>query len=343
MKQVTVIGHFGNDQNCSDGQTIKTRTIANELQRYYGSDEVITVDTHGSLRTFFKAFWIIRSAFRNSKNVIIMPAENGLRVFAPLCAAQKKRNQNVKLHYVVIGGWLTTFLERHKLLISSLCKFDGIYVETSTMKRGLEEVGLNNSIVMPNCKNLRILSEEELVYSEAEPLKLCTFSRVMRKKGIEDAVNAVKEINEQYGREVYALDIYGQVDNAESEWFDELEMSFPSFVKYKGVTRHNSSVDVIKAYFAMLFPTHFYTEGIPGTIIDAFAAGVPVISSKWESYSDILEDGITGIGYEFDNYEEFKKVLCFAADNPEKILSMKTKCILAAKKYTPEQVVKALL
>ena len=52
----------------------------------------------------------------------------------------------------------------------------------------------------------------------------------MKEKGIEDAVNAVKTVNEHFGRTVYTLDIYGQVDSAQTEWFNELENTFPSYI-----------------------------------------------------------------------------------------------------------------
>ena len=66
---------------------------------------------------------------------------------------------------------------------------------------------------------------------------------------------------------------------------------------------------MLKNYFLLAFPTKFYTEGIPGTILDAYAAGVPVIASKWESFFDVIEEGKTGIGYEFDNQKELEKIL----------------------------------
>lgn len=47
-------------------------------------------------------------------------------------------------------------------------------------------------------------------------------------KGIEDAVNAVEAVNEYFGRMVYTLDIYGQVDFEQAEWFDELKDNIPS-------------------------------------------------------------------------------------------------------------------
>ena len=176
-----------------------------------------------------------------------------------------------------------------------------------------------------------------------EPYKLCTFSRVIQEKGIEDAIKSVISVNEQLRRTVYTLDIYGPVDQNQTEWFDKLQNSFPKYIKYKGVIESSKSVEVLKDYFALLFPTHYYTEGIPGTVIDAYAAGVPVISSKWESFSDLIDDGITGIGYAFDNTDELTKLLLCMAEQPQIILNLKRACIAKAEKFTPETVVDILV
>ena len=48
---------------------------------------------------------------------------------------------------------------------------------------------------------------------------------------------------------------------------------------------------------------------IPGTVIDAYAAGVPVISAKWESFADLIRDGETGIGYPFGDENALEEIL----------------------------------
>lgn len=336
MKKVAVIGHFAFGLEYLDGQTIKTKIVADELCRRYGEDQVEKIDTHGGMKTLFKIPFQIFHTLKNSKNVIILPAHNGLRVNAPLLAFARNFFKNRRIHYVVIGGWLPEFLKKRKNLMRILKSFDGIYVETNTMRKELEEQGFTNVHVMPNCKNLNILEKSQLIYHHSEPYKLCTFSRVMKEKGIEDAVEAVNVVNEHFGRIVYTLDIYGQVDPEQTEWFEQLKSNLPDCAKYRGIVPFNQSVEVLKKYFALIFPTGFFTEGIPGTIIDAYAAGVPVISSEWESFSDVVDDDVTGIGYEFGKNDELHIVLENIAINPQIIQNMKTACIEKAKEFTPE-------
>lgn len=340
--KASILGHFGEGANLLNGQTVKTKIVTEELKDKLGQDQVLKIDTHGGWRTLLKAPFQAFRALKSSANVIIFPAHNGLRVYAPLLSVQRYFFRNRKLHYVVIGGWLPHFLLKRKSLAKSLKKFDGIYVETNTMKSALETQGFENVYVMPNCKKLTVLSGNELVYPSGVPYKLCTFSRVMKEKGIETAVNIIKKVNDRLGYIAYSLDIYGQVDTAQIDWFEGLKAQFPKYIRYCGCVDANQSVEVLQKYFALLFPTHFYTEGIPGTIIDAYAAGIPVISAKWESYSDVVDEGITGVGYDFDDVDQFEKNLLEVAQNPKELLDMKENCIQKARDYIPESAIQIM-
>ena len=336
---ISIIGHFGENKILLNGQTVKTKVITEALQERFGNNRVVKYDSHGGARTLLKAPVQAYLAMKNSNEVIIFPAHNGLRVYVPLLVILKKIFKSRHIHYVVIGGWLPEFLKNRGWLINSLRKFDGIYVETNTMKLALELMGFNNVFVMPNCKKLTVLSENELVYPQGVPYRLCTFSRVMKEKGIETAVDVINKVNEQFGYTAFSLDIYGQVWEESKAWFEALQASFPACIRYCGAVDANKSAETLKSYFALLFPTHFYTEGIPGTIIDAYAAGIPVISAKWESYSDVVDEGVTGIGYEFDNENELENILLGIAHDPQMLLDMKANCTKKAKDYMPETAI----
>lgn len=326
MKRLCVVGHFAFGKELLNGQTIKTKIITEELEKQLGKSEVATVDTHSWKVNPCKVFNQVRNAARTCENIIMMPAHNGVLFFAPLLYVLKKIYR-IKINYIVIGGWLPDLVRKKKLLRFCLRNFDGIYVETNTMKSLLEKQGFNNIFIMPNCKNLKILNEDELVYDHREPFKLCTFSRVMKEKGIEDAVHAVVQFNEKIGRIVFTLDIYGQIDTEYKNDFFQLMVSFPEYIKYKGYIGYDQTTETLKDYFALLFPTRFYTEGIPGTIIDAYAAGVPVIAARWQNFKDIVIEYKTGIGFEIGNVNELESVLFKILNSPDIVIKMKNNCI----------------
>lgn len=341
MRKVAIIGAFGNGLNLLNGQTIKTLIIADELEKEYGKHNIWRIDTYGILNNISSVFKCIL-ALACCKNLIILPAHNALKVLAPWVAIWNKifhRN----LHYIVIGGWLNIYLDKHSIVKNALYCFNRIYVETQTMKMHLQEKGFINISVLPNCKNLQIIKEDDLVYSYTEPFRLITFSRVMKQKGIEDVARVVSEINTDVGRRLFELDIYGQVDTNEIVWFQEFSEKYrlnekSSAIKYKGFVPFGKSIEYISQYFSLIFPTRFYTEGIPGTIIDSYAAGVPVISAMWESFADVVDDA-TGIGFEFENWSELKKTLLYIANDPTVINQKRRNCLKRAEDFLPSKIV----
>lgn len=341
LKKIAIIGHFGFGLDLLNGQTVKTKTIAIQLEKYLGVENVLKVDTRGGKRNPLKILFRVFKAFKQCEGVLIIPASGALKTmvsFVDMCNKFFKR----KTFYVEIGGKTQSLLKKDQSLLKKMKKFTGVFVETKDTLNILKDLDFKNVSLMPNCKELNILTEEELVYPQGEPYKLCTFSRVMKEKGIEDAVNAVKAVNEQLGRTVYTLDIYGQVDDNQVEWFEALQQEFPEYIKYGGLVPFDKSVEVLKNYFALLFPTRFYTEGIPGTIIDAYSAGVPVISAKWKHYSDIVCEQ-TGIGYKFEDLNEFKNILTQLVVEPKRCLALRSGCTQKAREYQPELIMTPLL
>lgn len=341
MKKAVIIGHFGFGYNYSNGQTIKTQNLYNALTNIYGDEQIKPVDTHGGITSLVKAPFILLKAFLQSKNIIILPAHRGLRVYVPIIWVYKKLFRNVRTHYAVIGGWLPSLLEKKEFLRISIKSIDYIYVETNTMKTSLESLSIK-PVVMPNFKTIKLNSAPFHVFTQDEPLPLCTFYRVMKQKGIEDAINAVSKVNEKEKKISYSLDIYGPIDPIEKEWFEELMAKQLEYIKYMGVVNQNQIVETLSKYFALLFPTRFYTEGVPGTIIDVYASGLPVIVSKWQSYKDNVEENVTGFAYEFGNTDEFELILNQILKNPSLFNSLRANCRQSATRYSVEEAIKIL-
>ena len=342
MNKISVIGNFGNGEEQFGGQTVKTRIVTDEIIKIFGNENVCIYNTAGGLKTLFKSTFIAFKAMRKSRNVVILPAHNGIRVFVPLLVIFQFFFRNRRVHYVAIGGWLPDFIKDKWLLRRSLHKLFMIYAETHRMERDLTNMGYHNVTYMPNFKPLEIVPESSLDKKFSEPYSVCTFSRVWSMKGIADAAEAVMYVNSKLGRIVFNLDIYGKVEAGEEEWFSSLMGKVSSEVRYKGVVSFDKSVQVLKDYAFMLFPTRCPGEGIPGTIIDAYAAGLPVVSSLYPNYAEIIDEGVTGFGYEFNNLDAFESLLLKIAMNPEMIISLKKSCIRKAANYQPDSIVKIL-
>lgn len=345
MKKVAILGHFGFGQEKTNGQTIKTKIIADELSRIYSDEQIGKKDTMGKWRFLLQCPFLLFKLLRNYQNIVFLPAYKGVLIIVPLIVLLNKLFHR-RLHYVVIGGWLPSYVEKHSSLRRFAHHIDFIYVETNHMLKEMESKGFKNIVLMPNCKPLDIISEEEANskprISHTSSITLCTFSRVMQQKGIEDAIEAVKDCNLQIGKTAYTLDIYGPVEKGEEEWFKNLMKKQPESIKYCGTVPYGNSTSILCNYFALLFPTRFKTEGFAGTLIDSMAAGTPPIASSCDSNIEIIEDGKTGMLFPMNSQKALTNLLLQIYENPESINRMRSNCIRHSYDFLPEKVIKTL-
>lgn len=339
MKTIYILGHFAFGKDISNGQTIKTNTITKALQEHFGYDKIGLEDTHGRWKYLLRLPFSVFRCLRNGRNVIIMPAYKGILFITPLLILFNTVFHR-HIHYVVIGGWLPSYTHRFPWLRWMLKRFDSIYVETHDMQEKLQAINFQNVFLMPNCKNINIVCADQLPITSVEPFHLCTCSRVIKEKGIEDAIMAVKMTNEQLGRVVYTLHIYGQIE--QPKWFHQLMEAQPEEIIYKGIIPFDQTTDTLKDYFMLLFPTYYRGEAFAGTLIDALAAGLPVIATDWHANSQIVCEGKTGFLFPPHSVEQLSSILQKIASQPEVIDKMRRNCIEMASSYQPNVVLQTL-
>lgn len=338
-KIVGVIGHFGYGKNLVNGQTIKTKIITDELKKILGEDNVETIDSSIGRKGVVSLFFRVGVMMYRCKNIIMLPAHNGLIYFSIVLWFWSYFFY-ARLHYVVIGGWLADFLKTKKWLSNILKKFHFIYAETTVMTQTLRKKGFANVSYLPNCKNLKIkrVSKKPVI-----PYKVCTFSRVTKVKGIEDVIHVINKINQEHSKNIYKLDIYGPMDEVFFSDFDGLLKDSGGLIEYKGVADYENTSEILSRYDYLIFPSRYTGEGIPGTIIDAYASGLPVIFSKWQHWQDIMIDGKTGIGYEFCSVDGLFGVLKKVSEGKVNYSYMQDCCIKMANNYQASKVVGRLV
>ncbi|MGB3479796.1 MAG: glycosyltransferase family 4 protein [bacterium] len=98
----------------------------------------------------------------------------------------------------------------------------------------------------------------------------------------------IKEIIEASGKfkSKIIVDVYGPFQ----EGIDEQNFKGLTVVKYKGVLSPDQVIATIKKYHILLLPSYYQGEGYPGVILEAYAAGIPVITTDWRSISEIVDE-----------------------------------------------------
>lgn len=335
--KIGLIGRIDPANSMFDGQTVKTRMTYRMLCEHYGAENIVTVDTLDYRHRAPAVMVDFVRCLASCDDIVVSLAINGRRFFFPLLFFASK-HMGKRVYHNLIGGALANNLDKYPKWVDYLNSFQVNWVESRALVGMLAEKGVTNAEYLPNFKYID-QSESALKipsHVAGECFNFCTFSRVTEQKGVGDAARAIEALNAE-GRSCI-LDVYGPVDSAYKDDFNRLLAECPH-VEYKGCIPPEQSVLAVAPYDALLFPTKWKTEGIPGTIIDALAAGVPVIAARWQYYAEMLEDNVTGLGYELgDNKSLVDEIARFMQLDDHERMAMRKSCLLRSMAYTPEAV-----
>lgn len=338
-KKISIIGHFGGNENILDGQTIKTKILYDELKN--ATDwKIKKVDTYYKRKNPLKLINDLIIALLTTNDIIILLSRNGMKLFFPLLSFSAKLF-NKRIYHDVIGGNLDIYVQKYPKYKKYLNSFVVNWVETEGLKNKLLKQEINNCEVIPNFKRLNVVDVKNKEYDE--PFRFCIFSRVMKEKGVEIAIEAIETINKEFGENFCALDIFGRIDDSYKESFKKIMDNVTNAISYKGMVPYAESVEVIKDYYALLFPTYWDGEGFPGTIVDAFSAGLPVIATDWNCNGEIVENKINGILYPNDENKNLKESILWLINHKEQLNDIKLNCINSANKYQPDDFIKKIV
>ena len=106
--------------------------------------------------------------------------------------------------------------------------------------------------------------------------------RLSQEKGLANLLRAWRKVDAR-------LVVVG--DGPES---DQLRTLAPSNVEFTGAVDRAAVTGMLSSARALLLPSVCY-EGQPRTILEAFAAGVPVIASRIGALPELVDDGVTGL------------------------------------------------
>ena len=320
-KTVCLIANNNLGRECYDGQRVKTREyikIFDSLNIHYE-----LVDIAFFKRNPFKAFHQIKKGIKNNDVVVFMSASRGVKILLPFINHYKiKYRKRLVMPLVgssVLNFYLNTLNEtesrdfflgkdsskcKDKRLIKNLKSIDLILPETELLSQRFKDYySLNN---VKTLVNLRYFSNS--IESKGKNGKYVFLSRIMRKKGIFDLLEAIVNINKTNKEKIY-LDIYGEVllNNEDKEIFESKVDN--NFISYKGSLNPDKVIYTLARYNYLVFPTQFVSEGIPGVIVESLIAGTPVISSNYPQVKYLLTENEDSILFEMGNIELLERVI----------------------------------
>lgn len=333
-KNILVLGYFGYYQNELDGQTIKTRNIYELLKiKTNGQYKIDQFDTQRFQYSKFSFFDLLVKLFRCNK-LVYLPAHNNLKYLFPfiyvLCWLRR-----CEIMYFVVGGWLAQYLESKRLHVKLLSNIRVILTESNDLSNALvTQYQLKNVITFPN---LRLHSFTPTFVQNNDQFKIVYMARINRMKGLDYVFCLAKAfLDSSINEKPVIIDFFGPIEKEDEAYFFEQLAKCPNS-SYRGVLQPENIYTTLDQYDLMVFPTRYFTEGFPGTVLDAYIAGLPIVATRWKHATDFIIQGKTGFIVPFENSEnEFVQAVKTIYTDSNLLLQMKHNAYEQSLKYAPD-------
>lgn len=327
-----VFGYFGLVTNQLDGQTVKTLSVHRLFEENLG-EKVPFYDTEDLKKNklgLIKALFQIAMA----KHIIYLPAQRNLKKFFPVLFFLSVVFR-FRIHYFVVGGWLSDFVRRNPFYGKKLKNIDSILVETHKMLADLESLGFSNVAWFPNFRE-PIPQEKKLSRKKEDKLNLVFMSRITKLKGIDTVFEFLNWSRDKSIYKELSIDFYGPVDPQDKVYFFE-NLEKHKNASYLGKLEPKEVQKTLSQYDILIFPTRYPGEGCPGAIIDSYMAGLTVFASNWKYNSEFVIDGETGYIIPFESGSDAFAERINTINNDRAILqNLKNNALKFSQKFQPD-------
>jgi glycosyltransferase involved in cell wall biosynthesis len=137
-----------------------------------------------------------------------------------------------------------------------------LYATNEALKHNITTLWIPGYRHLPHNSNFKIKKScQKFVY----------IGRVIPEKGIREIIATAPLLND-----CVSIDIFGQLDNGMTkEEFNEAKN-----IQYRGSLSPEHVFETLNKYDAYVFPTYWGGEGHPGSLIEAFACGLPAVTTN---------------------------------------------------------------
>lgn len=329
-EKVLIVGHFGFESNKIDGQTIKTRNVYQLLSTVCDTH---FFDTDCFTVSKFNVFTLLWLVFKYKK-IFYLGAQRNLKYFFPfLYLISKVRCSEVV--YITIGGWLYNFLKvNHPVYKYMIRNIKFVLVETEFLKLNLREIGVSKVGWIPNFRMPQNIKNSVGVRSD-DDFKVVFMARVIKEKGVFlllDFFKSYLDDKSVFNKNVI-LDFYGPISDTDAKRFQEEISQLGLGVRYRGILDPSEIYHILPDYDLLVLPTYYEGEGFPGTILDAYLCGLPVIATRWKQIPEFVEDSKTGFLISYD-VEQLSSKIQHLVNDADLLYIMKENAYLKSKEYS---------
>jgi glycosyltransferase involved in cell wall biosynthesis len=179
-------------------------------------------------------------------------------------------------------------------------------------------------------------AQPKTIPTKQNTLRILFLSNIHADKGIFELIQAT-QILKQRGLDV-SLDVAGGHTSAMvRRRFEEVLAGAPN-VTYHGVVDGETKDRLLSNSDLFCLPTYYKSEGQPISILEAYAYGLPVITTYHNGIPHIFSDGINGIRCEAQNPESIASAIASLARNSNLYATASVQNItMARERFTKEK------
>jgi glycosyltransferase involved in cell wall biosynthesis len=294
MKKIAICGCFGGKNRLAGGQGAKTINLSQTLSILY---DCKTVDTFNFKLKSVAIFLKIVTLYFGCDVFCVCLSRNGTKFVLRLLFFLRLFKRKPILYFPVGVCPLPvdykpgdTISKKVYRVANLLKRCDCVFVETNALLREFKRLfSLKNIHLFKNyIVDYPPLFKESFDYALNKKLKIVYFSRINKGKNTMELIECVSKLKKE-GFDLQ-VDFYGSLtDDFKSEFLPRMDNQ--TFF-YKGYLK-NEKTRVLSQYDCMVFTTS-YLEGTPGAIIDAYFAGLPVLSQWFWASEELVQ--IPGCG-----------------------------------------------
>lgn len=329
MRIVLFVGHLGHGGAERDavslsgkfaelGHSVTVITFDNPEHDFYSLDHKVNRESLNGLKNSGNFFSAIRNNIRNIEllrkmlrrlNPDIILCLSITTLFVALTAS-------AFLGIIVIGSEKSnpyindkngTIWKRLKKIISRYA--DGFVFQTERSMKFYPKTVQEKGVVIPNA--VYVGKEKELQPWNSGSKMICAVGRLSREKGFDNLLKAFTIVTRKAPE--YRLVIYGEGPERES-----LEKLICNFGLQMSVVMPGQIQDIIhKISCAYLFVLSSRYEGMPNSLLEAMAAGLPCISTDCPmGPRELIQNGINGLLVPVDDEKALADAILKLISNP---------------------------
>ena len=223
----------------------------------------------------------------------------------------------LQIPYIIYGrgsDFRFPWISKMGIMQLSIRNADAIIALTQDMKVKMESFYKGEIKVIPNGIELeRFIKKEKLTNKIKQNKTIIYVGSLISLKGVNYLIKAIDIVNKKY-KNIRLLIIGEGEDRIILENMVK-DLQLDNVVKFTGLIPNTELPNYLQMGDIFVLPS--LSEGFPNVLLEAMAAGLPIISTNVCGLSEIIKDGENGYLVDPRNHEILAEKILFLVQNPK--------------------------